>query len=211
MKKILIIILSIFTSATYAEINDYSTGNSNPVAKYNYSGPNSTLKKEDNLQYFSSDMANPKKLLSEKTKGKYAYLLNSSKSMAGCWDNAAKVYGIDPWMLMAIAKVESSFNHKAININKNKSADLGMMQINQIWLPTLKRFGINKEDLFNPCTSVFVGSWILAQNIRKFGYNQDGIGAYNSPRNVTIRRNYAQKVFKAYREVTNDLYYARNN
>lgn len=139
---------------------------------------------------------------------KYKNLANVSSQARGCWDGAAKAYGLDPWLLMAIAKVESSFNNVAINKNKNNSTDMGMMQINTIWLPTLQKFGISPKDLMNPCTSIFVGAWIMAQNIKNFGYNLDGIGAYNSPGNVKIRRDYARKVYKAYNELTNDLYFS---
>ena len=93
----------------------------------------------------------------------------------------------------------------AINKNKNNSYDIGMMQINSFWLPTLAKYGITANDLLNPCTSVFVGSWIMAQNIKRFGFNQDGIGAYNSPGNITIRRRYAQAVYTAYNKIVQDF------
>lgn len=215
MKKIIFIAITLCASASSsAQINDYSTGNTNSVTKYRYVTPNEQVRVEVNenkaLSYFTEQIQNPKTAKGNNSgAGKYKYLIQNADHMRGCWDNAAKSYGLDPWLLMAIAKVESSFNHNAININKNQSTDIGIMQINTIWLPTLRKFGIAKQDLLNPCTSIFVGAWIMAQNIRNFGYNQDGIGAYNSPRNVTIRRNYAQKVYKAYHELTHDLYYSK--
>ena len=45
----------------------------------------------------------------------------------------------------------------------------------------------------------------MAQNIKHFGFNHDGIGAYNSPGNITIRRNYAKKVYQAYNQLINDF------
>jgi soluble lytic murein transglycosylase-like protein len=209
MKKIILFTLSVLSYSAFAQVNDFSTGNSNPVAKYNYLSPQQQVQNSQPVEYFSNNFENPKKVAS-KSKGKYKYLEQNAQYTNGCWDNAAKVYGLDPWLLMSIAKVESSFNHAAINLNKNKTYDLGMMQINTIWLPTLKKFGISSKDLLNPCTSIFVGAWIMAQNIKQFGYNLDGIGAYNSPRNVSIRRSYAKKVYVAYRELTNDLYYNRD-
>lgn len=214
MKKSILIILAACASISNAQINDYSTGNSNPVAKYRYVTPNEQARvnhaqNEKPVNYFTEQIQNPKIIHNKNAGGKYKYLIKNADYMKGCWDNAAKVYGLDPWLLMAIAKVESSFNHVAINVNKNKSTDIGMMQINTIWLPTLRKFGITKQDLLNPCTSIFVGAWIMAQNIKNFGYNADGIGAYNSPRNPTIRRNYARKVYQAYHELTRDLYYAK--
>ena len=46
----------------------------------------------------------------------------------------------------------------------------------------------------------------MRENINRLGYNIDGIGAYNSP-NLQIRRNYANKVISAYKEVTKDFGY----
>jgi soluble lytic murein transglycosylase-like protein len=215
MKKFILILLLVFTSVSYAQINDYSTGNSNPITKYKYTTPNeqaiqANINNEQPVSYFTNQIQNPKTLsFNNNGTGKYKYLIQTADYTKGCWDNAGRVYNLDPWLLMAIAKVESSFKHNAINTNKNHSTDIGMMQINTIWLPTLRKFGIEKRDLLNPCTSIFVGAWIMAQNIKNFGYNLDGIGAYNSPGNVKIRRNYAQKVYKAYNELTYDLYYTK--
>lgn len=209
--KIFFIIISLgFSPLSFAESVDYTKGNSNPFVKYEYksdvqwNGIQNSNKLENNTDYFNNRIQNP--ITAYNKNGKYKHLIASSSQISGCWDKAATIYGVDPWLLMAIAKTESSFNSNAIGINKNKSTDIGMMQINTIWLPTLKKFGIQKEHLFNPCTSVFVGAWILAQNIKNFGYNQDGIGAYNSPGNIKIRRNYAKKVYSSYKELVSDFY-----
>lgn len=214
----IISLLSLHVSFSYAE--DYSK--TNPfVKKYVYTNElqvqqdnnrkqassNVTQNIKNNNDYFTSSIQNP---INIKKNGKYSNLANNSHALNGCWDKAGMAYGVDPWLLFAIAKVESDFNHVATNKNVSKngtvSIDLGMMQINTFWLPTLKKFGIEAKDLFEPCTSVFVGAWIVAQNIQRFGYNQDGIGAYNSPNNITIRRNYAKKVYAAYNELTRDFY-----
>lgn len=204
--KNIILGLSIFIvgiSQAFAE--DYRLGNDNPFAVYHYN-PASELVQQpsSNVNYFSSNIQNPMYYVNS-SKNEYKHLFNNAQVMEGCWDKAGKTYGVDPWLLMAVAKVESGFNANAINKNKNSSVDLGMMQINSFWLPTLNKYGINTRDLLNPCTSVFVGSWIMAQNIKKFGYNQDGIGAYNSPGNITIRRRYAQAVYKAYNQLIADF------
>lgn len=235
-KKIFLIsILSFQWHQTYAENVDYSKGNTNPFFNYRYQTPQEQSQYYVS-DYFTNEFDNPvktralqKKSIEEEQKkhsssfakqydqykgkysnSKYKYLIQNQEKLLGCWEGAAKTYKLDPWLLMAIAKVESSFNSKAVNVNKNRSADTGMMQINDIWLQTLRKYGISRQDLFDPCTSVFVGAWILAQNIKHFGYNRDGIGAYNSPGNVQIRRNYAAKVYTAYHEITNDLYYNLN-
>jgi hypothetical protein len=128
-------------------------------------------------------------------------------NVKGCWESAGATYHLDPWLLFAYAKTESSYNATAMNRNSNGSYDIGLMQINSSWLPTLKRYGIGAQDLLNPCRSIFVGAWIAAQNIQRFGYNIDGIGAYNSPGNLTIRRRYASKVYENYQYLVKEFYY----
>lgn len=206
--KVIILGISLFLSGIHPVFaEDYRLGNDNPFAVYHYN-PSAELThsatSNNNVNYFSNTIKNPMYYVNS-SKNEYQHLFNSSAQMQGCWDSAGKTYGVDPWLLMAVAKVESSFKANAINKNKNNSYDIGMMQINSFWLPTLSKYGISSKDLLNPCTSVFVGSWIMAQNIKRFGYNQDGIGAYNSPGNITIRRRYAQAVYKAYNKIVTDF------
>lgn len=140
---------------------------------------------------------------------KYQNLFNNRATKEGCWQKAAQAYNLDPWLLISYAKVESSFRSHAINQNKDKkrSIDIGMMQINSFWFPILAKYGISRQHLMDPCLSLFVSSWIISQNIKRFGYNIDGIGAYNSPNNIKLRRSYGRKVYSAYSEITRDLYY----
>ena len=99
-----------------------------------------------------------------------------------CWEQAAQKYGVDANLLHAIAKTESSLNPAAVNRNNaNGTYDVGLMQINSSWLPTLKRFGIAEKDLYEPCVSIEVAAWILAHNIRKHGNTWAAVGAYNTP------------------------------
>lgn len=216
MKKIVVFLATIaFAGSGFAQSVDYSRGNTNPFAHYVYHTDAQTqamqqaqavqaAQKAQPVNYFNNQLSNPLSLKQQQSK--YRNLMNSSESLQGCWDKAGAAYNIDPWLLLSIAKVESGFNQSATNVNSNRSVDIGMMQINSSWLPTLNRFGITVKDLFNPCTSVFVGAWIMAQNIQHFGYNMDGIGAYNSPGNVTIRRRYAMRVYAAYNELTRDFH-----
>lgn len=113
-----------------------------------------------------------------------------------CWDEAAQKYGLDPNLLHAIAKTESNLNPAAVNRqNANGTYDVGLMQINSTWLPTLKRFGITEKDLYEPCVSIDVGAWILAHNIRRFGNTWAAVGAYNTP-NPTRGLLYAHRVYR---------------
>lgn len=112
-----------------------------------------------------------------------------------CWDEAAARYGVNPYMLYAIAKTESGLNPSAINRNKNGTYDLGLMQINSRWFPTLRRYGIDERQLYDPCTSIQVGAWILAQNMQRMGNTWDAVGAYNASK-PALRLKYALKVYR---------------
>lgn len=112
-----------------------------------------------------------------------------------CWEEVAAWYGVNVHLLYAIAKTESNFNPHAMNRNKNGSYDIGMMQINSSWLPTLRKHGVTEEQLKDPCVSLQVGAWILAQNIARMGLTWEAVGAYNA-RSPHLRIKYAQKVYK---------------
>jgi len=125
-----------------------------------------------------------------------------------CWVKSGQKYQIDPWLLYSIGQVESDLNPMAVNNNKN-STDAGLMQINtNFWLPELKKYQIGKSDLFDPCTSIDVGAWVLKQSFEIFGYSWEGVGAYNagtslSPEAYSRRRYYSNKVKKRYELNTN--------
>jgi soluble lytic murein transglycosylase-like protein len=120
-------------------------------------------------------------------------LVFSGVVSAACFDDAATRYGVPASMLRSISRVESGGRPDAVNRNADGSVDLGHMQINSRWLPTLQRYGIDQTALFNPCTNTYVGAWILAQNIRRIGYDWMAIGAYNA-RSPEKRLVYAKKV-----------------
>lgn len=110
-----------------------------------------------------------------------------------CWDDAAQRYQVSSALLYAIARTESDLNPLAVGRNGNGSRDIGLMQINSAWLPTLASHGINERELFEPCTNIEVGAWILAGNVSRLGYTWDAVGAYNA-QNPALRRAYAEKV-----------------
>ena len=110
-----------------------------------------------------------------------------------CWDEAAARYQVNSALLYAIAQTESGLDPLAIGRNRNGSRDIGLMQINSAWLPTLARHGISERDLFHPCTSIHVGAWVLAHNFHRLGHTWDAVGAYNAV-SPGLRRAYAEKV-----------------
>lgn len=123
------------------------------------------------------------------------------KSGNYCWSSAESTYGVPAKLLVAIAKVETGVNPSIVSKkNKDGSYDIGLMQINSGWLPKLSKYNITENDLFQPCTNIMVGAWILSDNIQRLGYNWDAVGAYNAKTNWK-RDIYAKKVHKAILEL----------
>lgn len=118
-----------------------------------------------------------------------------SPPVLACWEEAGARYNINPYLLYAIAKTESGLNPAAVNRNKNGSYDIGMMQINSLWLPELRKSGLEEKHLYDPCTSIHVGAWILAQNMRRLGNSWEAVGAYNAGK-PDLRLKYALKVYR---------------
>lgn len=130
--------------------------------------------------------------------------------------------GVDPCLVAAVMREESSFNPKAVSV----TGALGLMQI----MPStgifvakeLGRDGFEPRDLLNPETNIRIGSWYLGYLGRKYnndivltiaGYNA-GPGAVKRWRETlpsefdefiesipyTETRNYAKRVLKSYNE-----------
>lgn len=110
-----------------------------------------------------------------------------------CFQEAGEEYRISPQILEAIARVESNFNPRAINRNKNGTYDFGVMQINSSWYYTLgKEWWMTLGD---PCSNIKGGAKILSGCMKKYGYSWDAIGCYNS-QTPGKREKYALTVFR---------------
>jgi hypothetical protein len=129
---------------------------------------------------------------------------------AYCFDEAGSAYGVPPQLLRAIAQVESSMNHRAVNGDhrtRTSSEDLGLMQINSRWLgaPAFRKNRITRDALMtDACLNVKTGAWILANTMHREGANWNGVGAYNAACTqlkgeacTAARSKYAWKVYQA--------------
>lgn len=126
-------------------------------------------------------------------------VMASSATAGGwqCWADASKRFNIPVDLLYAIARVETGNRANLVSKpNKNGTQDIGLMQINSIHLPRLKKeFGITKDVLLNdPCTNLHTGAMILSEFIQKYGYTWQAIDSYNAGR-PTTHKTYVRKVY----------------
>jgi hypothetical protein len=105
-------------------------------------------------------------------------LLLPATAWGFCFEEAGNEYGIAPLLLWGIAQHESGMNPAAIGRNENGTYDYGLMQINSSWAKVLGTKHWMK--LGEPCTNIRTGAWILAQCVRRHGYNWKAVGCHHS-------------------------------
>jgi len=107
-----------------------------------------------------------------------------------CINQAAVVYHVPLSLVISVLLTEGGKVGMARQ-NTNGTYDYGPMQINTVWLSKLQQYNITREDIqYNPCTNVWVGTWILSQRIADSKDLAYGIGSYNSyslPQNYRYR------------------------
>lgn len=119
--------------------------------------------------------------------------LTAQQCAADCFDDAALHHSVNPWILKAIAYNESRFNPSLTSTNTNNTVDIGMTGINSVHLPELNKHGVNIDDLYNPCKSIYVSAWMLSRKIKKHGNTWIAVGAYHSE-TPTYRDIYIQRI-----------------
>lgn len=120
-----------------------------------------------------------------------------------CVEQVAEVYQLPVEILQAIHHIEGGKPGITVGPNRNGTYDLGPMQINTIWLPTLQSHGISRDDLLNDaCTNIAVGAWIYRQALNRHGNYETAAAAYNAGYNLQAGRGYARKVMRALKRIT---------
>lgn len=127
-----------------------------------------------------------------------------SFASSACFNEAGTMFRIEPNLIKAIALVESNLKKDSIGKNRDKnnnikSLDYGLMQINQMHIPLLKKRGIIKDErdlLDNPCLNIKIGTEILYNHFSRCGVTWQCLGTYNAGfamDNQKKRQQYAPK------------------
>ncbi|EFB2807787.1 lytic transglycosylase domain-containing protein [Escherichia coli] len=132
-----------------------------------------------------------------------------SFASSACFNEAGTMFRIEPNLIKAIALVESNLKKDSIGKNRDKknnikSFDYGLMQINQMHIPMLKKRGIIKDErdlLDNTCLNIKIGTEILYKHFSRCGMTWQCLGTYNAGfamDNQKKRLQYAQKIYIVY-------------
>ncbi|PKY09650.1 hypothetical protein B1757_13685 [Acidithiobacillus marinus] len=85
-----------------------------------------------------------------------------------CAIEASHYYGVPALLTLSIIKTEGG-QPGTISPDNNGSYDMGVMQINSIWLPKLASMGITRHQVIdNGCQNVMIGTWILAGYVHRY-------------------------------------------
>lgn len=126
----------------------------------------------------------------------------SDRIVEQCVSHAARHFDINPLVVMSILKVEGG-KVGTLSKNKNGTYDMGLMQINTIHLPEIKkkypRVGW-KELTYNPCVNIGVATAILNDRMKGSKDYWNGVGNYHS-KTPKYREIYLKKVKRAYNDL----------
>jgi soluble lytic murein transglycosylase-like protein len=111
--------------------------------------------------------------------------------------------GLDPWVLNIEGR-SLRFASKAEALARARTAwaagqsfDVGLMQVNRWWLA---RYNISLEAALDPLANIYLGGWILKQEIKRHKDLRPAVGAYHSP-DPRRARWYADQVLKTLEQV----------
>lgn len=125
----------------------------------------------------------------------------TAKALATCMLLAAQTYQVPPAVLIGIMHVEGGRVGQQVGPNVNGTYDLGPMQINSLWVPTLARAWQTDENHAytllrdDGCVNVRVSAWILRKKIKVAGSLYKGIAYYHS-KTPSVGSRYAKKVVR---------------
>lgn len=126
----------------------------------------------------------------------------SAGAFLGCMIAVAQMHSLPPRVLPAIQATEGGWIG-AIRPNTNGSEDLGLMQVNTVWLPAISRAtGLSAEEVrvrlvYDGCFSVLVAGAILRLHLdAERGNLMRAIGNYHS-RTGSRNQAYQERVIRS--------------
>jgi hypothetical protein len=102
-----------------------------------------------------------------------------------CMYWASRTYGVPMNVLTGIRTVEGGHVGQSV-ANINGTRDLGIMQINSLWVPQLAQiWHVDYATAYRAvrdsgCENVYIGAWILKQKVAQTGTLYNGIAYYHS-------------------------------
>ena len=119
-----------------------------------------------------------------------------------CMALVAQIYALPPRVLPSIQAVEGGGPGVAQR-NRDGSEDLGVMQINTLWLPTLSRYSklpaaaVREQLLHRPCYNIAAAGLILRTYLDEAGGDlMQAVGNYHS-HTPLLHQGYRAKVMQA--------------
>nr|WP_229650316.1 lytic transglycosylase domain-containing protein [Vibrio splendidus]MCC4882976.1 lytic transglycosylase domain-containing protein [Vibrio splendidus] len=119
-----------------------------------------------------------------------------------CVSYSANHFDINKNVIKSIVLVEGG-KAGTMSRNSNGTYDMGIMQINTIHLPDIKKKYPTvtwKDVAYDPCINIGIGSWILSQRLKEASSYWVGVGNYHS-KTPKFRNRYLKKIYAAYRGV----------
>jgi soluble lytic murein transglycosylase len=103
-------------------------------------------------------------------------------------ERAADIYGIDPYLLAAMARTESRFDPEAVS----RVGAVGIMQVmpdTAVWITGLERWqGDESPDLTDPRDSLELGACYISYLFERFNTDERAVvAAYNAGQGVVAR------------------------
>ena len=117
-------------------------------------------------------------------------------SIIACIIGASIQYQIPADILLAIGEKEGG-KPGLVSINKNGTADVGLMQFNTAYIQSLANYGITKNDVMgNDCYSANLAAWRIRRHIRNDSGDIWTKVAYYHSRTPEINRQYRLDIMK---------------
>lgn len=117
-----------------------------------------------------------------------------------CIQETAKRFDLSEAILKAMLKVEAA-SIGELRVNQDGSYNIGPMQVNSSWLQKFDNYISLNDLIYNGCTNLQVGAWVLKYQVNKAGNDLwQGVRNYhNIAQDLAI--SYQKQVYVAMQEI----------